>query len=185
MGLQEQHKFMRRITAADLPNGTGPDGEKLCAWCDQPSTGKKIIRYCSAPCREAVELRVSASYVRHRLRQRDHGVCALCKLNTETIRAAGRELKGRFYALKFREESLEPWKTALAKLREDYPWVRLFNHGAVKGHLWEADHIIPVSEGGGACGLDNLRTLCLPCHWKETGLLRRRLNAAKREQDAN
>lgn len=29
---------------------------------------------------------------------------------------------------------------------------------------WEADHIIPVSKGGGCCGLDNLRTLCRKCH---------------------
>jgi 5-methylcytosine-specific restriction endonuclease McrA len=30
--------------------------------------------------------------------------------------------------------------------------------------LWEADHIVPVAEGGGACGLENYRTLCVPCH---------------------
>ena len=32
------------------------------------------------------------------------------------------------------------------------------------GGLWDADHIIPVKNGGGCCGLDNLRTLCIPCH---------------------
>jgi 5-methylcytosine-specific restriction endonuclease McrA len=50
---------------------------------------------------------------------------------------------------------------------------------------WEADHIVPVSEGGGLCGLDGYRTLCKGrgtnnCHGKVTGELRRRLNAAKR-----
>ena len=30
--------------------------------------------------------------------------------------------------------------------------------------LWAADHIRPVVEGGGLCGLDNLRTLCWVCH---------------------
>lgn len=29
---------------------------------------------------------------------------------------------------------------------------------------WDVDHIIPVIEGGGQCGLDSLRTLCHPCH---------------------
>lgn len=29
---------------------------------------------------------------------------------------------------------------------------------------WEADHIIPVWKGGGACGLDNFQTLCKNCH---------------------
>lgn len=46
-----------------------------------------------------------------------------------------------------------------------------------EGGLWEADHIIPVSEGGGGCGLDNLRTLCGDCHKQETKLLRSRLAA--------
>ncbi|MCP5059589.1 MAG: HNH endonuclease [bacterium] len=45
----------------------------------------------------------------------------------------------------------------------------------------DCDHIVPVSEGGGCCGLDNLRILCSACHGKESGKLRKRLNAAKRE----
>ena len=36
------------------------------------------------------------------------------------------------------------------------------------GGLWDADHIIPVKEGGGQCGLDNIRTLCISCHKKVT-----------------
>ncbi len=35
---------------------------------------------------------------------------------------------------------------------------------AVEGHAWQADHIVPVYRGGGRCGLENLRTLCTPCH---------------------
>lgn len=33
-------------------------------------------------------------------------------------------------------------------------------------------------EGGGGCGLDNLRTLCVPCHQVETEKLRSRLKLA-------
>lgn len=47
---------------------------------------------------------------------------------------------------------------------------------------WEMDHIIPVAEGGGLCGLDGYRTLCKVCHGRESGALRKRLNAAKRPQ---
>jgi 5-methylcytosine-specific restriction endonuclease McrA len=32
-----------------------------------------------------------------------------------------------------------------------------------------------VAEGGGGCGLDNLQTLCTPCHRAETDKLRSRL----------
>ena len=35
---------------------------------------------------------------------------------------------------------------------------------ALEGNAWQADHIIPVYRGGGLCGLENLRTLCTPCH---------------------
>ncbi len=49
-------------------------------------------------------------------------------------------------------------------------------------HTWEADHIIPVKEGGGGCGLEGLRTLCIKCHGKESGLLRKRLNQKRSPQ---
>jgi hypothetical protein len=41
--------------------------------------------------------------------------------------------------------------------------------------LWDADHIVPVVEGGGECDLSNIRTLCLRCHQQVTLELRRRL----------
>lgn len=48
------------------------------------------------------------------------------------------------------------------------------------GHLWQADHIVPVVEGGGKCGLENLRTLCTSCHKSETAKLARRRSKRKR-----
>lgn len=33
---------------------------------------------------------------------------------------------------------------------------------------WQADHIIPVFMGGGACDLDNFQTLCEDCHKERT-----------------
>ena len=41
--------------------------------------------------------------------------------------------------------------------------------------LWDADHIVPVVEGGGECDLQNIRTLCLKCHRTVTAELRARL----------
>lgn len=52
------------------------------------------------------------------------------------------------------------------------------------GHRWEADHILPVVEGGGECGLENYRTLCIPCHRQATNELRRR-RALKRAEAHN
>ena len=44
-----------------------------------------------------------------------------------------------------------------------------------EGDFWQADHIVPVSEGGGECDLDNFRTLCTRCHAQETARLKHRL----------
>jgi 5-methylcytosine-specific restriction endonuclease McrA len=37
---------------------------------------------------------------------------------------------------------------------------------------WEADHIVPVADGGGECGLENYRLLCRSCHVSVTGAWR-------------
>ena len=50
-------------------------------------------------------------------------------------------------------------------------------------NLWQADHISPVAEGGGGCGLENIQTLCSICHKAKTAdqarrsaLIRRGIN---------
>jgi 5-methylcytosine-specific restriction endonuclease McrA len=45
---------------------------------------------------------------------------------------------------------------------------------------WEADHILPVVEGGDS-NLENIRTLCIPCHRGETWELRRRRRLGQRQ----
>ncbi len=45
---------------------------------------------------------------------------------------------------------------------------------------WEADHTVPICEGG-ALAIENLRTLCRPCHKTVTRELRQRLAAARRK----
>jgi len=47
-------------------------------------------------------------------------------------------------------------------------------------HEWQADHIVPVIEGGGSCGLDNLRTLCTDCHRQATAKLAAKRALARR-----
>ena len=45
---------------------------------------------------------------------------------------------------------------------------------------WQADHIVPVAEGGGLCGLDGYRTLCSDCHKRVTRQLNQRLKEKRR-----
>lgn len=37
-----------------------------------------------------------------------------------------------------------------------------------KAHAWEADHVIAVADGGDWWAMENLMTLCLPCHRAKT-----------------
>ncbi len=52
---------------------------------------------------------------------------------------------------------------------------------AESGTLWEADHAVPLVEGG-SLELANLRCLCLACHRTETRKLRARMASRKRAQ---
>jgi 5-methylcytosine-specific restriction endonuclease McrA len=58
------------------------------------------------------------------------------------------------------------------------------NHWRGTGDLWQVDHIKPVIEGGGECGLDGLRTLCTGCHKAETAALRKRMSQRRAEVKA-
>ncbi len=50
-----------------------------------------------------------------------------------------------------------------------------------RASLWDADHIVPVIEGGGECDLSNIRTLCLICHRTATAALRKRRRSSSEE----
>jgi hypothetical protein len=57
--------------------------------------------------------------------------------------------------------------------------MRHWGFSRMRKSLWDADHILPVTEGGGECDLDNIRTLCLRCHRVVTAQLRERIRRAK------
>jgi hypothetical protein len=62
------------------------------------------------------------------------------------------------------------WKLPKTRLATDRLLMNPQEHD-----FWQADHIFAVAEGGGSSGLDNLRTLCTPCHSAETEKLLARL----------
>jgi len=133
----------------------GKNGRALCRWCAiEVPPGRRT--FCSADCVHEWKLRTDPGYLRERVFERDQGVCAACNLSTEQLRKDFRKLD-----YKARRQFLREWK-----LQEN--WRR---------SLWDADHIVPVAEGGGECDLANMRTLCLKCHRAVTAELRKRLAA--------
>lgn len=63
------------------------------------------------------------------------------------------------------------------------------HHEAKRQHVCgtdglQADHIVPIADGGDEFDLDNVRTLCVPCHKKVTATWRTEVAARNREAKA-
>ena len=136
---------------ADLPKGA--NGRSLCRWCGLEVPTRRFT-FCSDWCVDEWRIRTDPRYLRDQVLLRDAGICALCR--TDTIAACRELMRSR--------------GTQRKKLFERWGLKRL-----TRQTLWDADHIVPVVEGGGECDLQNLRTLCLRCHHRQTSALRRRL----------
>jgi 5-methylcytosine-specific restriction protein A len=135
----------------------GPGGDALCRWCQQ-ETPKGRYTFCSDGCVHEWKLRTDPGYLREQVFERDRGVCAQCGVDTMALR---RDMRKLDYAA--RRLFLKKWR-----VRENS-----------RKSLWDADHVLPVAEGGGQCDLSNMRTLCLICHREATTRLRERLARGK------
>ena len=133
----------------------GPNGLTLCRWCDLEILAKRRRTFCSDYCVHQWRLRTDPGYLRDLVFARDRGICAACQADTVAIYNALRRARGKARTAGL---SLYGMKSITARRS-----------------LWDADHILPVAEGGGQCDLDNLRTLCLLCHREATAQLRQRL----------
>lgn len=142
-----------RSARGELP--LGPNGLPLCRWCRMEVLSRHRRTFCSVYCVHQWRLRSDPGYLREQVLRRDAGVCAAC--GTDTLAAYRTLQRSRGQA---RTEALAMWGLRTVRARRS---------------LWDADHIRPVAEGGGQCDLENLRTLCLPCHREVTAELRLRL----------
>ncbi|MGH2634169.1 MAG: HNH endonuclease, partial [Tepidiformaceae bacterium] len=141
------------IEPASLP--TGANGRALCRQCgDELSEGRRRT-FCSDACVHEWRLRSDSHYLKEQVRRRDRGVCALCGVDTYRL---ARVVKA------WRATLLPEGRQGLDALLKAWKWRK-------GGRQWDADHILPVVSGGGECDIDNLRTLCIWCHRRETASL--------------
>jgi 5-methylcytosine-specific restriction protein A len=129
------------------------NGNALCRWCGTAVGGRRRT-FCSDACVHEWRLRSSVSYLRECVFERDRGVCAVCRIDTVALRR-------RILRLPFGRRVIEMRALRITKGRKSW---------------WEADHIVPVVEGGDS-NLDNVRTLCVMCHKEATAQLRARRHA--------
>lgn len=137
-----QHRFAPE-RGDDIDRGDKPRGPNGRRLCRRCAVEVPRDRrtFCSDACVHEWKMRSQAAYVREQVLRRDGGICAACGADTLP-------------------------ETIRAKMAT-YP------HWAARssGAFWQADHIVPVCEGGGLCGLDGYRTLCTACHKRATAAL--------------
>lgn len=164
---------------ARLPKG--PNGRALCRRCGtEVPKGRRT--FCSAACVHEWQLETNPGYCRSQVFERDHGVCALCGLDTvawarkrlEELDQIKQKYHTRTGPGPTLSDSIFAWKE-----NNGTPYSRTLNWNT---GLWDMDHVTPVVEGGGLCGLDGYRTLCIPCHRKVTAELRARLAKRNKRQ---
>jgi 5-methylcytosine-specific restriction enzyme A len=130
----------------------GPNDRGLCRWCSL-EVPRGRYTFCSGFCVHEWKLRTQPAYLREQVLKRDRGICSCC--GVDTISAAR---KLRYARGANRISLLDHWGLRRRSRKS----------------LWDADHIVPVVEGGGECDLEKIRTLCLRCHREATMQLRQR-----------
>lgn len=174
------------------PKGRAPSGNFYCS-C---GCGKECIpprqTWATKDCYPRWALINDPGAIRQAVFDRDLGVCALCRLDTEWFEDELKTLSNLLFKLKLNNgitfEQIGSMVDDFLKERGLSHWrneIRTPLYGTVDWrHLWEADHIVPVIEGGGQTGLENFRTACLQCHKEQTRLLaRRRAEQRKNHKD--
>lgn len=145
-----------RASRDALPKGA--NGRCLCRWCNLEVPAGRLT-FCSDWCVEEWRLRSDPGHLRERVFERDRGVCSVCGTDCVAEYSHLKRLRGVG-----RSKAIAAW--------------------GIRGRksLWDADHIVPVAEGGGECDLSNMRTLCLKCHRHHTAALRERLRGANERE---
>lgn len=167
-----------------------------CAWCGTKDLPPRRKSWCSQKCVDEYLMRNSTEHIRRAVWERDKGICALCGCDANAEFKAWKQARSEISKLAHRlahasrfnmEWSCGRWVFEHEDRFPTYREIETFTRRLMRKYMssekrwtagrstgWDADHIIPVCEGGGNCGIENFRTLCHPCHKEETAKLAKR-----------
>lgn len=138
-----------------------------CRRCNRELRSWQRGGFCDAECLHEYRMAVSWTYICQQVYRRDLGVCAECGLKTERLARAAVGLQ----AVQAMTHSIS-WGGVPDLDNPNLPankWLRRIGFRPWE-RLWQVDHILPRIQGGGN-ELENLRTLCVPCHKNFTAWL--------------
>ena len=199
----EQHgRYRRTISAGALRKAVGRE-KGHCTWCGR-EVPRGRLTWCSQACVDDFRRRCDPQAVSSYLRATRELLCELCKLDIAWLLRC-EQRSHRAYGDLHRHECcpgyappwlvthnfqhrnrrgrrnrrrLERWASLFSYVVYDSAWHRWLARRGLTGY-WEADHIVPVCEGGGLCGPENYRILCIPCHRRVTAELAKRRSQRK------
>lgn len=147
------------MDARELPKSDS--GRPLCRRCQgEIKKGSGRRTFCSEACVVEWKIRTQPEFAAERVHARDKGICQSCGRDCDAL---------------YREIRICKWQRKKRRMAE----LGLPEYLLRRRRYWEVDHVKAVVEGGGSCGLDNLRTLCWECHRKVTRELQLRRGKIK------
>jgi hypothetical protein len=175
--------------ALDRPRGT-------CTWCGEP-VGRGRQTWCSPGCVEAFRLRCDPAFIRGYIERTRPLVCAICGRDIAWLKSLQRRAERAWHNLQYQKDRCRKGHLIINRRgrrnrRRQERWAALWSYAsyhrkitkwlASRGlaALWEADHVVPVVEGGGCSPPENYRILCVPCHRAETAALAARRAETRR-----
>ena len=112
------------VNAKRLPKG--PNGRCLCRQCGE-EVPKGRVTFCSNGCVDEWKVRTNPGYARKLVRDRDHGVCAICGLDTDQLVAELRRLRTdarRHDGFVKQDWRVETMPTSTYELRRETPFTQ-------------------------------------------------------------
>ncbi|KAH9722052.1 hypothetical protein KPL70_006605 [Citrus sinensis] len=152
--------------------------EPLCKLCQKTCKSKNAKNaeyfedlFCNFDCYEEYRLRTSGRFLREELFRIEHGVCTNCQLDCHKLVKHIKPLsleQRRKYIVRVApnvasRQNISQIILVLISCRLE----KLVND-PTEANAWHADHVVPVYRGGGECRLENMRTLCVACHYNVT-----------------
>ena len=139
--------------------------------------------WCSRECFEDVALRCGLIKAPPLVYARGRGICATCGADAGTATRVLERIR-QVDRWDFRLSYTENHERTADARAAAFLVLDAWGVSEETRSLWDADHIVPVVEGGGGCGLENYRTLCVSCHRTQTAqLASRRAGRRRRSKD--
>ncbi|OMJ16344.1 DNA annealing helicase and endonuclease ZRANB3 [Smittium culicis] len=163
----------------------GPRSFCLCRYCGK-ETNSSYQTFCDKFCVQEFQYRTRPEEVRTKLLDRDAGICQICSFPAHEWykKISNCNYEQAIKLLDSLESELSPaWRKKTNIIRDFSNWEKNLITGEESckllnsGMFWESAHILDVQYGGGGCGLEGYRLLCVPCHDKES------LNAISRKSE--